>query len=78
VVQTIRPDTIFIPYHWADDRSVNRLTHRTLDPRSKIPEFKVSACRIRKADAAPEWSRDEELVDIKLPPGVPLPKGARE
>jgi assimilatory nitrate reductase catalytic subunit len=51
VVRTIRPDTIFIPYHWPGRRSANRLTHRTLDPRSKIPEFKVSACRIEKAQA---------------------------
>jgi assimilatory nitrate reductase catalytic subunit len=49
VVRTIRPDTVFIPYHWPDRRSVNLLTHRTLDPRSKIPEFKVSACRIEKS-----------------------------
>ena len=49
VVRTIRPDTVFIPYHWPDNRSANRLTHRTLDPRSKIPEYKVSACRIEKA-----------------------------
>ncbi len=49
VVRTIRPDTVFIPYHWPGGRSANRLTHRTLDPRSKIPEFKVSACRIEKA-----------------------------
>jgi assimilatory nitrate reductase catalytic subunit len=51
VVRSIRPDTVFIPYHWPGERSANRLTHRTLDPRSKIPEFKVSACRIRKAEA---------------------------
>ena len=51
VVRTIRPDTVFIPYHWPGGRSANRLTHRTLDPRSKIPEFKVSACRIAKAAA---------------------------
>jgi assimilatory nitrate reductase catalytic subunit len=49
VVRTIRPDTVFIPYHWPDNRSANKLTHRTLDPRSKIPEYKVSACRVRKA-----------------------------
>ena len=49
VVKTIRPDTVFVPYHWPDDQSANLLTHRTLDPRSKIPEFKVSACHIRKA-----------------------------
>ena len=49
VVKTIRPDTVFIPYHWPGRRSANLLTHRTLDPRSKIPEYKVSACRIEKA-----------------------------
>ena len=48
VVRTIRPDTVFIPYHWAGEKSVNQLTHRTLDPRSKIPEFKVSACKIAR------------------------------
>ena len=51
VVRTIRPDTVFIPYHWPGGRSANRLTHRTLDPRSKIPEYKVSACRLEKAAA---------------------------
>ncbi|SPE54202.1 Assimilatory nitrate reductase catalytic subunit [Verrucomicrobia bacterium] len=54
VVRTIRPDTVFIPYHWAGRKSANKLTHRTLDPRSKIPEFKVSACRISKAEKPPE------------------------
>ena len=58
IVRTIRPDTVFIPYHWPRDRSANLLTHRTLDPRSKIPEYKVSACRIEKAASAPEWARD--------------------
>jgi assimilatory nitrate reductase catalytic subunit len=59
VVRTIRPDTVFMPYHWPGRRSANRLTHRTLDPRSKIPEFKVSACRIEKAPAP------EALADIR-------------
>lgn len=49
VTKTIRPDTVFIPYHWPGTRSANQLTHRTLDPRSKIPEFKVSACTLQKA-----------------------------
>jgi assimilatory nitrate reductase catalytic subunit len=51
IVKTIRPDTVFIAYHWPDRQSANQLTHRTLDPRSKIPEFKVSACRLEKAPA---------------------------
>jgi len=58
VVKTIRPDTIFIPYHWPGIRSANRLTHRTLDPRSKIPEFKVSACRIARVNG-PDESADD-------------------
>jgi assimilatory nitrate reductase catalytic subunit len=49
VVRTIRPDTVFIPYHWPGQKSANQLTHRTIDPRSKIPEYKVSACTIRKS-----------------------------
>ena len=49
VVKTIRPDTVFVPYHWPGDKSINQLTHRTIDPRSKIPEYKVSACQIAKA-----------------------------
>ncbi len=59
VVKTIRPDTVFIPYHWPGDRSANLLTHRTLDPRSKIPEYKVSACRLEKAPGRPEWAARE-------------------
>jgi assimilatory nitrate reductase catalytic subunit len=52
VTKTIRPDTVFIPYHWSGKKSANQLTHRTLDPRSKIPEFKVSACTLRKTSAS--------------------------
>ncbi len=49
VLQTIRPDTVFIPYHWGGKQSANLLTNRALDPISKIPEFKVSACSVRIA-----------------------------
>jgi assimilatory nitrate reductase catalytic subunit len=56
VVNTIRPDTIFIPYHWAGRKSVNQLTIAAQDPISKIPEYKVCAVRIREADAPPEYA----------------------
>lgn len=49
VVTTIRPDTIFIPYHWAGKKSANLLTNRALDPVSKIPEFKKSVVKISRA-----------------------------
>jgi len=52
VVKTIRPDTVFIPYHWPDKQSANRLTQRALDPLSKIPEFKFSAVRIERIGPA--------------------------
>ena len=51
VVATIRPDTIFIPYHWAGRKSANQLTISAQDPISKIPEYKVCAVRIRKSAA---------------------------
>jgi assimilatory nitrate reductase catalytic subunit len=48
VVATIRPDTVFIPYHWPGERSANVLTVRAYDPIAGIPEFKVAAVRIER------------------------------
>jgi len=59
VVTTIRPDTIFIPYHWAGKKSANQLTVAAQDPISKIPQYKVCGCRVRKAEAPP--ARDARL-----------------
>jgi assimilatory nitrate reductase catalytic subunit len=63
VVNTIRPDTVFIPYHWPGTQAANQLTNRAVDPRSKMPEFKVSAVRVERvgAGAAPTDQRDFEL-----------------
>ena len=61
VVTTIRPDTVFIPYHWAGARAANQLTNRALDPLSKIPEFKVSAVRIDRAGTAAAVVDDRDL-----------------
>ncbi|MGH9461899.1 MAG: molybdopterin oxidoreductase family protein [Vicinamibacteria bacterium] len=52
VVRTIRPDTVFIPYHWPGDQSANQLTISAQDPISKIPEYKVCAVRVAKAEKA--------------------------
>lgn len=48
VVKTIRPDTIFIPYHWGDEKAANLLTNAALDSTSRIPEYKACAARIEK------------------------------
>ena len=44
VVTTIRPDTLFVPFHWV---GANRLTNDALDPSSGMPEFKVCAAAVR-------------------------------
>ncbi len=56
VVNTIRPDTVFIPYHWPGAKSANQLTVSAQDPISKIPEYKVCAVRVRKADGPPPYA----------------------
>ena len=60
VVKTIRPDTVFIPYHWAGAKSANRLTIAAQDPISKIPEYKVCAVRLAKAAAEPDYAKQLE------------------
>jgi len=50
IVETIREDTVFIPYHWPGEKSANQLTVGILDPISKIPEFKVCACHLQPLD----------------------------
>ncbi len=60
VVTTIRPDTVFIPYHWAGDKSANRLTVAAQDPISKIPQYKVCGCRVRRADGPPAYAAERE------------------
>lgn len=52
VVTTIRPDTVFVPYHWGGRKSVNLITIAAQDPISKIPEYKVCAVKIYKAAAS--------------------------
>jgi len=60
VVRTIRPDTVFIPFHWAGAKSANQLTISAQDPISKIPEYKVCAVRISRAHEPPEYAETLE------------------
>jgi assimilatory nitrate reductase catalytic subunit len=46
VTDTIRADTVFMPFHWGGAASVNLVTNPALDPVSKMPEFKVCAVRL--------------------------------
>jgi formate dehydrogenase alpha subunit len=48
VTHHIPAGTIFLPFHFSE-APANALTGSALDPQSKIPEFKVTAVRIRRA-----------------------------
>jgi len=62
VVPTIRPDTVFIAYHWAGRQAANQLTNRALDPISKIPEYKVSAVRIERVGSGSSTIDERDLA----------------
>ncbi len=49
-VDSIRPGTVFVPFHWDDEDSmINLVTIDAIDPISKQPEYKVCAVRLEKA-----------------------------
>jgi assimilatory nitrate reductase catalytic subunit len=45
----IRPETVFLPFHFPELESANRLTEAATDPISGMPEFKTSKVWIRPA-----------------------------
>jgi assimilatory nitrate reductase catalytic subunit len=47
----IRPDTVFMPFHWSGIGSVNQVTTDATDPISGMPEFKVCAVDVAPAPA---------------------------
>ncbi|MFD8865658.1 molybdopterin oxidoreductase family protein [Streptomyces sp. NPDC059590] len=49
ITRDIRPDTVFMPFHWAGEGRANALTNPALDPVSRMPEFKVCAVRVERA-----------------------------
>jgi assimilatory nitrate reductase catalytic subunit len=42
----IRPDTVFMPFHWAGEGRANSVTRSAVDPVSGMPAFKASAVRV--------------------------------
>lgn len=54
LTEDTRPDTVFMPFHWAGPGSANRLTSEVTDPTSGMPEFKVSAVAIHPASVTEE------------------------
>jgi assimilatory nitrate reductase catalytic subunit len=63
ITPTIRPDTVFMPFHWPGDGMANAVTNDATDPISGMPEFKVCAVSVARADLAadPGEPRDREV-----------------
>ena len=49
----IRPETVFLPFHFPELESANRLTEAATDPISGMPEFKFSQVWVRAGAATP-------------------------
>jgi assimilatory nitrate reductase catalytic subunit len=47
--ESIRPDTVFAPFHWGGAARINSVTNDALDPTSRMPEFKICAVRVERA-----------------------------
>jgi assimilatory nitrate reductase catalytic subunit len=56
ITTTIRPDTVFMPFHWSGEGMANAVTNDATDPVSGMPEFKVCAVSVARADLAQEAS----------------------
>lgn len=54
VAPTIRPDTVFVPYHYGHRQAINQLTNPAVEPEVKIPEYKVCAARVERLDVPEE------------------------
>jgi len=59
VTSDVRPDTVFVPFHFGGAEAVNELTNDVLDPVSRMPEFKACAVELTVAmlagSSAPAW-----------------------
>ena len=49
-IDDIRPDTVFVPFHWGGASAANALTNPALDPHSRMPEFKACAVAVTRLD----------------------------
>ena len=50
ITSRIRPETVFMPFHWAGAGLVNAVTNDATDPVSGMPEFKVCAVSVARVD----------------------------
>ncbi|WP_410639239.1 molybdopterin oxidoreductase family protein [Amycolatopsis sp. lyj-346] len=51
-VQSLKPDLVFLPFHFPGEQRANLFTNPALDPVSRMPEFKVCAVSLSTVDGA--------------------------
>ena len=64
VVRSIRPDTLFIPYHYGHTQAVNQLTNPVFEPMMKIPEYKVCAASATRVEQPPAWAKEFDVAAL--------------
>ena len=69
---SVRADTVFLPFHFPGQENANRLTEAATDPISGMPEFKTSRVWVRKAVST------QEPASYTVPAGTRLPLHVKE
>ncbi|MDI2036361.1 Assimilatory nitrate reductase catalytic subunit [Paenarthrobacter nitroguajacolicus] len=62
----VRPDTVFLPFHFPGQENANRLTEAATDPISGMPEFKTSRVWVQRAAST------QTLDGVPAGAGMPL------
>ncbi len=77
VTPTIRPDTLFIPFHYGHREAVNQLTNPAVDPTVKIPEYKACAATLESLDVLPpaDGAARENFTPASAPQMFPYAVG---
>lgn len=80
VAPTIRPDTLFIPFHYGHREAVNLLTNPACDPTVKIPEYKACAAALERLDApsASDGSAQLNYTPANAPKMFPYSSGEQQ
>jgi len=63
ITPDIRPDVVFVPFHWGGASNANALTNPALDPSSRMPAFKACAVQVAKVG-----SPDDDHLLASAPP----------
>ncbi|GGF92156.1 molybdopterin oxidoreductase family protein [Paenibacillus abyssi] len=77
ISKEIHPTTVFVPFHWAGEHSINRLTNDALHPISRMPEFKICAVRVERADRETIASDPENAAETAPDPAPAGSKSTR-